>query len=292
MFGVAALLTCFNRKAKTLACLQRLYGQQGLGQEYSLEIYLVDDGCTDGTAEAVARDFPAVHIIRGNGALYWNQGMRLAWQAALDSGTPYDFFLWVNDDSMLYADALPRILGDFRYLQTQGQKPGAIVGSMVDPQTGVVTYGGRLPASRIFRHQFGPLVVPAGQPQPCRCINGNFTLVPAEAVRAIGILSPIFTHSMGDHDYGFRLVDAGFSCWVASGASGECARNPVRGSYLDKTLSLQKRLQLMKRPSQLYPMNEWLHYVRCYSGPLWPLVSLKIWLIWKFPVVWILLKSR
>ena len=285
-------MTCFNRKAKTLACLQRLYEQQGLSQEYSLAVYLVDDGSTDGTAEAVARQFPHVQVIQGNGALYWNQGMRLAWQTALETGRPYDFFLWLNDDSMLYPDALLRIMADFQRLQTQGRKPGAIVGSMVDPQTGEVTYGGRLPVSNIFRHQFGPLLVPSGQPQPCNCINGNFTLVPAGAVSAIGILSPVYTHSMGDHDYGFRLLKAGFSCWVASAAAGECSRNTVKGSYLDKTLPMKKRLQLMKRPSQLYPKNEWLHYVRRYSGPLWPLVSLKIWLIWKFPFLWIMLKSR
>ena len=49
---ISVLLTCHNRKAKTLGCLTSLYAAE-LPVGYDMEVYLVDDGCTDGTADAV-----------------------------------------------------------------------------------------------------------------------------------------------------------------------------------------------------------------------------------------------
>ena len=81
MQTIAVLLTVHNRKAKTLECLQRLYAQQPL-EGYQVNVYLTDDGCTDGTPEAVRQQFPQVHIIHGDGNLFWNRGMYTAWQEA------------------------------------------------------------------------------------------------------------------------------------------------------------------------------------------------------------------
>jgi len=96
------LLTCFNRKEKTLACLKSIYFQMPV-KELELVIYLVDDGSTDGTGEAVADEFPEVKILYGDGSLYWNGGMSLAWHtAALDY---FDYYIWMNDDIDVKTDA-------------------------------------------------------------------------------------------------------------------------------------------------------------------------------------------
>ena len=81
MKQIAVLLTVFNRKEKTLLCLKNLY-QQTLPNEYRIDIYLTNDGCTDGTPEAVKEQYPQVNIINAQGNLYWNRGMHLAWQTA------------------------------------------------------------------------------------------------------------------------------------------------------------------------------------------------------------------
>ncbi|MCG8688965.1 MAG: glycosyltransferase, partial [Desulfobacterales bacterium] len=70
-------MTVHNRRDTTLACLKTLFAQQ-LPQDVELTVYLVDDGSTDGTGAAVARQYPSVRLIRGNGTLYWNGGMFLA----------------------------------------------------------------------------------------------------------------------------------------------------------------------------------------------------------------------
>ena len=49
---LAVLLTCHNRKDKTLACLESFYlAEKPVG--YTFDIFLVDDGSTDGTNNAV-----------------------------------------------------------------------------------------------------------------------------------------------------------------------------------------------------------------------------------------------
>ena len=67
--NIAVLLTVHDRKNKTLRCLENLY-KQVLPNYLRLDIYLTDDGCTDGTPEAIKRQFPKVHIIKGDGNLF------------------------------------------------------------------------------------------------------------------------------------------------------------------------------------------------------------------------------
>lgn len=96
MKRIAALLTVFNRKDSTISCLENLFGQQ-LREGITLNVYLTNDGCTDGTPEAVKSKFPEVHIINGDGNLFWNRGMYRAWQEAAKED--YDYYLWLNDDT-------------------------------------------------------------------------------------------------------------------------------------------------------------------------------------------------
>ena len=67
---IAVLLTCFNRKEKTLSCLAGLYESQRVYYERNsspieLEVFLTDDGCTDGTAQAVKASFAGKSADRG-----------------------------------------------------------------------------------------------------------------------------------------------------------------------------------------------------------------------------------
>ena len=45
---LCAVLTCFNRKDKTLACLAALQASRGV-EQWAVQAVLVDDGSTDGT---------------------------------------------------------------------------------------------------------------------------------------------------------------------------------------------------------------------------------------------------
>ena len=81
---IAILMTCHNRRETTLRCLESLALEKrvGVGQ-WKIDVFLVDDGSTDGTDEAVKATFPKVNVIRGTGNLYWAKGMELAWKTCL-----------------------------------------------------------------------------------------------------------------------------------------------------------------------------------------------------------------
>ena len=48
MKRIAVLITCFNRIDKTINCLDSLYNSKSI-DDYLIDVYLVDDGSTDGT---------------------------------------------------------------------------------------------------------------------------------------------------------------------------------------------------------------------------------------------------
>ena len=115
---VAILLTCFNRKQQTLSCLENAYSSLEILNRYEFDFYLVDDGSTDGTFEAVSKSYPEVNIITGNGDLYWNRGMRLAWeQASLNK--KYDFYIWLNDDLELSKDSFSTLFSNYESLSNK-----------------------------------------------------------------------------------------------------------------------------------------------------------------------------
>lgn len=85
---IAVLITCYNRREKTVNCLNLLF-KCGLPVGFALKVYLVDDGSTDGTGEEVRKLFPEIKVIVGSGELYWAGGMRLAWTEAIRDEPEY-----------------------------------------------------------------------------------------------------------------------------------------------------------------------------------------------------------
>ena len=79
---IAVLLTVYNRKESTIKCLRNLH-QCEMPIDNELEVFITNDGCTDGTPEAIREEFPEVHIVEGDGTLYWNRGMIAAWKEAV-----------------------------------------------------------------------------------------------------------------------------------------------------------------------------------------------------------------
>jgi GT2 family glycosyltransferase len=270
---IAVSITCFNRKELTLAALERLFAQEFRSSE-SLSVYLVDDGSTDGTAEAVTGMFPQVDVLRGDGSLFWNGGMRKALEAAMQVG--YDYYLWLNDDGILYSDAIERLISCAEEYR-QRDVPAIITGTMVSPTTGERTYGGQAKRIEGLKVHFDAVHPDPLRPIECSTMNGNLVLVPDVVARRLVNLDPIFRHQIGDVDYGLRAAQAGFRVVTAPGTHGVCSDNSRDGTWRDGSIPLKSRWRQIMSPKGA-PPREWIHYVRRHFGWRWPFYAVSPYL--------------
>ena len=282
----AVLLTCYNRKQVTLQCIDHLLDGQ-LWQPATLDVYLVDDASPDDTGAAVKERFPQVNIINGDGKRYWCGGMRLAWQEAAKGD--YDAYIWLNDDTFLEANALEQAFETLERSRHHDDSPIIVAGSVRDPDTGEITYGGITWKNRWGRIKSG-LATPTGYPQPCDTMNGNFVLVSKSAFLRVGNLSDKFIHGMGDFDYGLRARASGCAIWATGEYIGECSRQRTEVQWFDPSLSFFERLQKLSQPTGL-PPREYSYFNRQHGGQLWMLNVLKLYARLLFPSFWRLAKA-
>jgi GT2 family glycosyltransferase len=267
---IAALMTCHNRAATTLRALQHLHAQ--VGAACQLSVYLVDDGSSDGTADLVARAYPEVTIIPGDGTLFWGGGMARAFEAA--SRGEHDFFLWLNDDTYLFPDAVRTLLQTHAEItRTQGADC-IVVGTTRPEGAKKANTGGRSSSPpRLFHFE---LIEPCDRPQRCTTFNGNCVLVPRRVAEQIGGPDAGFRHYIGDFDYGLRAKKRGFESWVAPGFAGTCQSDRIAEPSARGLRAFCQMLADLRRPkgvqvdgATVYSFQEWARFARRHGGPFW-----------------------
>ncbi|MBQ7945239.1 MAG: glycosyltransferase family 2 protein [Bacteroidales bacterium] len=251
MKKIAALLTVYNRKDKTVQCLQNLFSQEGINVIYSIDVYLTDDGCSDGTSETVIGLFPDVNIIKGDGSLFWNRGMFSAWKKAAEKS--FDYFLWLNDDTFLYSDSIVRLV------KCSQDYPNIIlVGSTCDISTkSSITYGG------MDKHK--NMIYDKKEPKPCYYMHGNIVLIPNYVYEKVGMNDPKYRHSLGDHDYGLMAQKLGINVYVAPGLYGECDRHESISTWKNPNVDLRTRWKAFFSPTGRNPF-EFFYYRKKHFG--------------------------
>ena len=105
---VFVVTACHNRKELTSQLANTL-----LMQTYKDVVFLlVDDGSTDGTAEAVKNIFNNTIVLQGDGNLWWGGAMHKAYKWLLDhignGVNDDDVVFFTNDDSVYEKDYIER----------------------------------------------------------------------------------------------------------------------------------------------------------------------------------------
>lgn len=287
---IAAILTVFNRKQKTLDCLQHLFEAVEAYNKIDtrkgnveMTVFMTDDGCTDGTAEAVRAAFPQqdIHIVQGTGSLFWAGGMRLAWQTAIDSGTQWDYYLLLNDDTNVFTNVFQELLAADEYGYQQTGRHGLSSGICCEPgNPDEITYGGRNFVNQTKGRQV--LVRPTGHPQPIDMTHANILLTHHSVVERIGIFHQGFRHSGADQDYGMMAHRHDLPVFSTAHVCGECecdhhsdkeeARQLMQLSLADRKRYVNSPLHsdhdyllLIKRNLPMrYPVSLILRTIRVY----------------------------
>jgi len=271
---IAVLITVHNRREHTLNCLKALFQQNGTDSDFSISVYLTDDGCTDGTKEAVQSSFPQVKIIMGDGTLFWNRGMYAAWKEAVKTDQ-YDYYLWLNDDTTLFPSCISTLVS------THDCQPYEciVIGTTCDSLTqSIPTYGGNDSKGRILFNKTESI--------ECDTFNGNIVLIPHPVFKVVGFNNPYYRHSTGDTEYGILARKNNFRNILACGFQGICDIHDHKPIWKDSGYRLCERWKDMMKPTGANPI-EYFHFRRENDGvfpAIATLISNFIHLL--FPTFW------
>lgn len=203
-----------NRKAFTTAILQQLTEQiaqqVGVGalQSTDMQIIVVDDGSNDGTPEQIEQQFPSVHLLRGDGELWWTGAIAQAMTYAADTLST-DYIIWLNDDITLSADFIAQVL-------QHCQQPAAqvLTGGIIceDKHPDWIVFGGVIASQLITDvHQFTQPVLNVDT------LNGNIAILPTRIIADIGLPDiNRFRHYGGDFEYICRAKRNGYTAKLSS----------------------------------------------------------------------------
>lgn len=122
---LSVVVLSWNTQALTLRCLQALFAEP---PRHAREVIVVDNGSTDGSADAIATAFPRVRLLRNpDNRLYAagnNQGVAAA------AG---EFICTLNSDTEVRAGAMDALVDFLR----AHPEYGAVAPKLVDPDGGV-----------------------------------------------------------------------------------------------------------------------------------------------------------
>lgn len=214
---VHVLMPVFNRLALTQRITQCLRDQVA---DEPLRIVVVDDGSSDGTAEWLAGQND-IHVLKGDGSLWWGGAMAVAVQDTLATSSPADWILFINNDTTFAADFVQSLLAVAR--SHAPAAVGSVIRDEAEPSrllsigpildTWRLKVSDRLPAAR-------PLDMQASGVHEVDALSGRGVLFPTEAFRRAGSLRPRWLpHYLADYELSVRMRKAGYKLLVSERAA-------------------------------------------------------------------------
>lgn len=198
------LLPVHNRRDITTRFVESLTQQT----RRDCRLILIDDGSTDGTAEAVRKLWPAVEVVTGNGNWWWAGSLAQGCRHLQCTGVADDdTLLLINDDVVIHSDFLARALAEFGPMRDT-----LLLARQVDADTGEeIDHGGGIKADlRELRF------TAVRQPDAINCLptRGLF-LHWRDVVRAGGFRPQSLPHYLSDYEFTLRAGRRGLLLRVA-----------------------------------------------------------------------------
>ncbi len=221
-----------DRREETMQCLKSI--SRSVTEGSAVHVIVVDDGSTDGTADAIRADFPDVEIVVGNGDLWYTAGTNRGIEAALKHAP--DYVLAINNDIILDENCI------IRMLECAGQHPRSVIGALllnreephkvfqVSPRWEFWSGG--------YRHWLKQTVWTVPQkPWQVDIIVGNCVLYPVQAIREAGLMDETKLPQYGDAEYTPRMRRMGWRLLIAPKARVFCKPNDQVAGFKKMSLS-------------------------------------------------------
>jgi glycosyltransferase involved in cell wall biosynthesis len=222
---------------------------ESLNPELLAALILVDDGSTDGTTAFVAGKYPQVHLVHGDGNLWWGGGMKLGMENALDQGA--ELIFWLNHDCFPVRGAIEKL---------------ATI--LEDPSVGCVSGWCRIkgypdyPVNPGFASFRSLTITGSSELVQADGVNGNFVGFRADAVRSVGLPDAERFPHYGDGVYTIRFSRSGYKVLVCTKARA------------DLEFELERRLSPFWRvATSRGGLGEWLSYYYCSRRSLYNIAN-------------------
>ena len=231
----------------------------------NFKILLVDNASSDGTVEAVAREFPTVSIVSNSTNLRFAGGNNVGIRIAMDRGA--DFILLLNNDTTVDPDFLTELVA------------GASAGSagmtgpkiyFYDDPKRIWYAGGKIEWWKGWISHIGVRENDHGQYDnkiSTDYISGCCVLVSREVIERVGVLDEAYFIYGEDADWCVRATRAGYPLLYAPTAKIWHKLSVSSGghfSWCKNWNKLKSQLRLMGRYAR------WYHW---FTIPVWTVVN-------------------
>lgn len=197
----------------------------------NLDVIVVDDGSTDGSAAILGQAYPEVTVVAGRGDLWWTRATNKGVTTALEHVA--DYVLTINNDAVMTPDAAAIMVEAAR------EHPRALIGAQVrhleephrvwfagadfDPSTADIAHRREAPKEEGL--------IATG------ILTGLGMLIPIRAFEEVGFFDEAFPQYFADCDFSLRARSIGYELLVEPRAR---IFNEVGSSWLARTLRARR----------------------------------------------------
>ena len=224
-----------------------------------LDVVVVDNESSDGTAASVRQEFPWVTVVDAGGNLGFARGCNLGFECAHG-----EFVILLNPDAALPVDALVELLAFFDRNRSASMAAPAIrepdgglqhAGGLTTPGTILRSASGRAMPDGVFR-----AIEPGAPPFRTDWLCGAILMIRRTAYEQLDGFDPRYFLYFDETDLCRRAVDAGMELWAIGEAVGL-----HKGSASAKQEG--KRLVSSCIPEHFYRSR--FYYLRKFFGLPW-----------------------
>jgi len=216
-FDVSIVIVSFNTRDLLRECLLSVFRTVGSLQ---IQVIVVDNASTDGSAAMVEQEFPDAVLIRSNVNLGFGGANNLGFQSARGR-----YVVLLNSDAFLTAGSLERSVAHMDANPQAGIAGGRLVGpdGSLQPSgrmfptvlNDLIVLSGlaaRFPRSRFFG-RFDRTWADEHKPAEVDWVPGAYSIIRAEALADVGNFDPRFFLYYEEVDLCRRMKQRGYSVW-------------------------------------------------------------------------------